>query len=82
MNLYKISQCTNNDYDTYDSAIVAAVDEKDAIRIHPNGCGEVKSRDVHKRDAWACLEEIQAEHIGEACDNICRGVVLASFNAG
>ena len=35
MNLYKISQSANNDYDTYDSAIVAAENEEEARKINP-----------------------------------------------
>ena len=37
MNLYLISQDSNRDYDTYDSAVVAAVNEKDASVMHPYG---------------------------------------------
>jgi len=37
MNIYKISQTQNNDYDTYDSAVVIAENEKAAKRIHPDG---------------------------------------------
>lgn len=36
MNLYIISQDINNDYDTYDSAVVCAEDEEDAREIHPS----------------------------------------------
>ena len=36
MNLYRISQDINNNYDTYDSAIVAASSEESARRIHPD----------------------------------------------
>ena len=35
LNLYLISQNVNNDYDTFDSAVVAARDEEDARSIHP-----------------------------------------------
>ena len=35
LNLYLISQTVNNDYDTFDSAVVAARDEEDARSIHP-----------------------------------------------
>lgn len=36
MNLYLISQDKNNDYDTYDSAVVAAKSPQDAKEIHPS----------------------------------------------
>lgn len=35
--LYKISQTKNNNYDTYDSAIVIANSEEEAKKIHPSG---------------------------------------------
>lgn len=35
LNLYLISQTVNDDYDTFDSAVVAARDEEDARSIHP-----------------------------------------------
>ena len=35
MKLYRIWQTVNNDYDTFDSAVVAAYDEEDARSIHP-----------------------------------------------
>ena len=35
LNLYLISQTVNNDYETFDSAVVAAYDEEDAKSIHP-----------------------------------------------
>ena len=36
MKLYLISQDVNNDYDTYDSAVVVAKSEQDAREIHPS----------------------------------------------
>lgn len=36
MNLYKLSQTINEDYDTYDSAIVCAENEEEARHIHPS----------------------------------------------
>ena len=35
MKLYRIWQTVNNDYDTFDSAVVAAYAEEDARSIHP-----------------------------------------------
>ncbi len=37
MNLYLISQNVNGDYDTYDSAVVAAPNEHYAKHMHPDG---------------------------------------------
>lgn len=74
MKLWLISQEANSDYDTYDSAVVAALDEADARTITPgaNGWGRT----------W-CNEpsQVTAEYIGDAAPGMERGVVLASFNA-
>jgi hypothetical protein len=37
MNLYLISQDDRDDYDTYDSAVVAAETEEEARSINPSG---------------------------------------------
>jgi len=42
MNLYKISQSVNNDYDTYSDAVVCAENEDEARKIHPNGAYDYK----------------------------------------
>lgn len=39
MKLWKISQTVNNDYETYDSAIVAAETEEEARLTHPDPNG-------------------------------------------
>ena len=36
MNLYLLTQDTNNDYDTYDSCVVASETEEEAQLMHPN----------------------------------------------
>jgi hypothetical protein len=36
MNIYLISQTVNDDYDTYDSAVVAAEDERQAQTTYPD----------------------------------------------
>lgn len=37
MKLWLISQDTNDDYDTYDCAVVSALTEQDARMTHPGG---------------------------------------------
>ena len=96
MNLYLISQSINTGYDTYDSAVVAAESEHDAIRIHPsaefhefdeNGILYFKyvdgSRSQEEENrSWTGIENVSAKLIGTATDGIERGVICASFNAG
>ena len=80
MNLYLISQTKNNDYDTYDAAVVAAETAEQAQVMHPNhdrSCND-KLRDY----TWTSPENVTVKLIGEAVPDTTAGVVLASFNAG
>ena len=77
MKLWLISQSVNNDYDTYDAAVVAAETEEEAKKIHP--CG--RQDDCSER-TWADPKNVKAKLIGEAVEGTKAGVVLASFNAG
>lgn len=87
MNLYKISQDVNNDYDTYDSAVVVAATEDDARQTHPGQVSGLWS----KTEAWEdrsgvwCKtpEQVKVELIGTALDTLEAGtIIVASFNAG
>lgn len=88
MKLYLISQDVNNDYDTYDSAIVCAETKEEARKIHPSGIYDYTETDnecmaEHSRfSSWAKKKYVSVEYIGEAKKKIKKGVVLASFNAG
>jgi hypothetical protein len=76
MKIWRIWQDENNDYDTYDSAIVAAETEEDAKNTVPSvGWGE--------NHGWCdSPAQVSAELIGEAAPDIVAGVILASFHAG
>ena len=76
MNLYLISQDTNNDYDTYDSAVVAAESEDIAQTIHPGNKAWAAMPD------WTDAENVSVELIGIAKEGTEQGVICASFNAG
>lgn len=79
MNLYRISQNTNNGYDTYDSAVVCADDERDARSIHPSAFAEFGDT----FSSWCSSpDEVTVRLVGVAAEGIERGVVCASFNAG
>lgn len=80
MKLWLISQNVNNNYDAYDSAVVAAETEIDAKHIHPDG-GNFQ----FSKRTWCWVEhpnQISVKYLGEADASIGRGVVCASFNAG
>ena len=78
MNLYLISQTVNQDYDTYDSAVVCAESELDARLIHPDGPGERFEWEY----MWAPVDKVEVKFLGTADPSVEAGVVLASFNAG
>ena len=84
MYIYMISQSVNKGYDTYDSAVVYAHNDKDAITIHPNGYDDPEW--WLKNDEWSTwdydLTNITVEKLGVAKEGATRGVICASFNAG
>ena len=85
MNLYLISQDSNRDYDTYDSAVVAAVNEKDASVMHPYGRKKDRldrTKEVHSFEWVLDPSLVKVEYIGVAKDKQQRAVICASFNAG
>lgn len=81
MNLYKIFQVVNIDYDTYDSAVVAAETEDEARKIQP-GCHDSPVTDSKHESCWCRLSDVQCEFIGTAKEGTKAGVIVASFNAG
>lgn len=86
MNIYRISQDVNNEYETYDSAIVTAPDVEYARNMYP-GCGrkvnwENAGREVSR--SWAdCPGDVKVEYLGIADVTFEKpSVLLASFNPG
>jgi hypothetical protein len=75
MNLYLISQDENNDYDTFDSAVVCCETEEEARIMPPSG-------DAVAVYGWCNAKDVKVELIGFAVDGVKKGVVCASFNAG
>lgn len=93
MNIYLISQSENNDYDTYDSAVVVAESEEEARDTHPSDGGmsysmaEAYGSDSQKWSydfsTWASHpKNVEVQLIGKASPDMEKGVVCASFNAG
>lgn len=78
MNLYKISQDVNDDWDTFDSAVVVAESAEEAKKIIPyftNQNIETLSNaqfldliygDHNSTDKWAKPEDVKTEFIGVA----------------
>ncbi len=81
MKLYLVSQDQNNEYDTYSDFVVCAESEEEARNTHP-----ARWRDnpwTERADVW-CQSPDQAEvkYLGEAADDLEKGIICASFHAG
>lgn len=79
MNLYLISQEYNDDYDTYDSAVVAANTEEEARLIHPSRGLDWDGKNIAYA-GWCDSKYVEVDFIGNTDRE--KGVILTSFNAG
>jgi len=84
MNLFLISQTENNDYDTYDSAVVCAPDEDTARHMDPSAKDGEKMVFASGRNFFWCSSHnrVNVKRLGDAVPGLPIGVVCASFNAG
>lgn len=97
MNIYKISQGECTGYDTYDSAVVVAESEEDAVLIHPSNyvthikedkwMGTRPDGSVYEYAGeyeWPVPSQnaVKAEFVGTAAPGMERRVIVSSFNAG
>ena len=82
MFLYVISQNVNDVYDTYDSAVVCAENEDEARKIHPDECYNDWDGKCEPFFDWCAAEDVRVEIIGTAANNLPKGIVVASYNAG
>ena len=89
--LYKISQEVNNDYDTYDSAIVVAETKEEARHVHPQQFLNDMDNDEKWWESgyirtWAHPEDVSVVEIGLFISNPSSDkegrVICSSFNAG
>ena len=80
MNIYRLWQEVNNEYDTYDSMVVIASNETEAKSYHPSGGTTQETLDGW--DSWCSLEDVQIELLGKASKKQKAGIVTASYNAG
>lgn len=81
MNLYRISQSVNDDYDTYSAAVVADESEEVARLMHPRD-GLPVSEERFLGDWTKDPSNVSVRLIGVAADGIERGVICTSFHAG
>ena len=69
MNLYLLEQSNKNRYEIYDSIIVCAESESDAITIKP-------SNNIYE---WADNDNITCKFIGTASTDLKRGIIHSSY---
>lgn len=96
MKLWLISQSVNNNYDTFDSAVVAAYTEEEARNIYPdNWDGNTKRWNGSKwlwyledgrvldysSGSWTSPDNVSVQFLADGYEGPA-GTVLASFNAG
>lgn len=81
MNLYRIAQTVNRDYDTYGGAVVVAASEEAARLTHPSGKSDWQDDDWAV-DTWATPSDVTVTYLGTAAPGLPAGVVMASFRAG
>lgn len=93
LKLWLISQDINDDYDTFDSAVVAAYTEEEARIIHPSSWNHPYKWDgenwiaangrVGGKSEWTTPDWVSVRYIGDAHEDIEAGkVICSSFNAG
>ena len=97
MKLFHISQSANGGYDTYDSAVVAALTADHARHMNPGGFYEWsfekqgwlfiyhdgrKELEESGDHTWAMPDDVTVKLIGEAAPGVEAGIICASFNAG
>ena len=89
MNLYKISQDTNTEYETCDSAVVAAPDMNTAQMMNPSPLACSHDKLMSESDwqrtwsDWApSVNDVKVQYLGVAHPDIPFGVIVASFNRG
>jgi hypothetical protein len=83
MKLFLIEQSKNTDYDTYDSAVVIANDEKEAKDMHPqDGLALNANSDIWRNSKWCLLpSDVSVTYLGESIESAKR-IVCASYKAG
>ena len=78
MKLYLIYTNVNNRFGAYSRAVVAAENEEDARRTHPDGSSTVLLKTDYM-SPWVSLDHVRADYLGEARPDTQPGVILASY---
>jgi hypothetical protein len=79
MNIYLLKSIKPRDYEMYDSCVVIAPSEQEAVKIHPSGGENTNKQDEFD---WPCPKHVICTLLGTAREGSDVGVVCASYNAG
>lgn len=89
MKIWRISQKANNDWDTYDSAVVFADTEQDARMTYPAGYKFTNGESIEwngketSYGSWCDAKDVNVEYLGTTDREVPnKTVICASFNAG
>jgi len=83
MKLYLLSQGVNTGYDSYESCVVCARNEKEAKTISPSPSINQWPSGHNSYGTWTDdVSKITAVEIGTAKRGMKKGVICSSFNAG
>lgn len=82
MNIYLLTQTLNIGYDTYDSCVVAAANEQDAVKIHPSEYIKDISEWGYEWVHYSDRDKVEVKLLGKAAKGIKEGLIWSSFNAG
>jgi hypothetical protein len=77
MNLYLLDRLDDWHYECFDSLVVAAESEADAVTIQPPSVGTTESG-----SGWTTPPNIAVTLIGVAAPDVQRGVILGSYIHG
>lgn len=80
MKLYLIKQSKNHNYDTYDSAVVAAPNEDVARQMDPSSGKPMTWGESYSPWCYS-PDQVTVLYIGESVESVEEGVICASFNA-
>lgn len=85
MNLYLIEKTDQFDFDSYESAVVAAPGPDEARRTDPGSGSQLITENDWNRVASSWCNNISyvtADYLGVATEGVEQGVILAKFNPG
>jgi hypothetical protein len=84
LSLFLVSQNKNNNYDTYDSFVIACEDKDVARHANPKDGAAMTEEDwSYPYSSWCSSpRHVKVTYLGAADPSVKRGIVCKSFNPG